>query len=151
MTTPCIFLDPSIFPVILGPRPTLSRKPRQNRTKIEEKLKIQTSEFYIRDNDALECYMDSTRLFTLLEICRLKHIKGFDNNLMFIYPLHIFFQDDVNLDTQNVGNKIRSTNDNPLVVDFSDKQVSQFSTNVCRCLSQKNDIRAFFAQHSYYD
>ncbi len=36
--------------VTLGPRSTLSRKPRQNQTKIEEKLKIPTSEFYIRDN-----------------------------------------------------------------------------------------------------
>ena len=49
MATPCAFLDVSIFPVTYGPRPTLSRKPCQNRTKIEEKLKIPTSEFYIRD------------------------------------------------------------------------------------------------------
>ena len=35
--------------VTCGPRPTLSGKPRRNRTKIEEKLKIPTSEFYIKD------------------------------------------------------------------------------------------------------
>ena len=46
MATPWVFLDASIFPVSLGPLPTLSRKPCLNRTKIEEKLKIQTSEFY---------------------------------------------------------------------------------------------------------
>ncbi len=34
-----LFLAARIFPVILGPRPTLSRKTRQNWTKIEEKLK----------------------------------------------------------------------------------------------------------------
>ncbi len=49
MATPLVFLDTSIFPVTLGPRPTLLRKPRRNRTKIEEKLKIPTSEFYIRE------------------------------------------------------------------------------------------------------
>ena len=49
MTTPWVFPDASIFPVTLGPIPTLSRKPRRNRTEIEEKLKIPTSEFYIRD------------------------------------------------------------------------------------------------------
>ncbi len=67
MTTPWIFLDASLwrhktpetdsdvmtqfcsFPITLGPRPTLSRKPRRNRTKIEEKLKIPTSEFYYKD------------------------------------------------------------------------------------------------------
>ncbi len=49
MVTPWVFLDASIFPVTLGPRPTLSWKPRQNRTKIEEILKHPTSEFYIRD------------------------------------------------------------------------------------------------------
>ena len=39
--------------------------------------------------------------------------------------MYAVFQDDVNLDTQNVGNKIRSSNDNPLIVDFSDKRVGQ--------------------------
>ncbi len=50
MTTPWVFLDTSIFPFTPGPIPTLSRKPGRNRTKIEEKLKIPTSEFYIRDD-----------------------------------------------------------------------------------------------------
>ncbi len=57
MATHCIFPDASIFPVTFGPLLTLSRKPRRNRTKTEEKLKIPTSEFYIRDIAKVKRYL----------------------------------------------------------------------------------------------
>ncbi len=49
MATYRSFFDPSIFHVTFGPRPTLSRKPRQNRPKNGEKIMSKTREGYVYD------------------------------------------------------------------------------------------------------
>ena len=57
------------FSFYLFTRPILSRKPRRNRTKIEENLKIPTSEFYIRDLFVVVVFLLFFFVVNSLDLC----------------------------------------------------------------------------------
>ena len=68
MTTPWVFLDASIFPVILGPRPTLSRNPRQNKTKIDSDIRVLLKRLENGKNVCWECAESSSKQLHQLHI-----------------------------------------------------------------------------------